>query len=104
MLIKFNNVGVSEMKALKQTTDYLFLQQTNCDIRFYFEDGQHIGGNVNILSARSPVFAAMFNHDMQEAKPYNNNKNTKNKPSSYSNLPSFVFTDGMIPNATFSSI
>ena len=40
MLIKFNNVGVSEMKALKQTTDYLFLQQTNCDVRFYFEDGQ----------------------------------------------------------------
>jgi hypothetical protein len=68
LLIKFNTVGVSEMKALKQTTDYLFLQQTNCDVRFYFEDGQHIGGHVNILSARSPVFAAMFNHDMQEAK------------------------------------
>lgn len=68
LLIKFNTFGLSEMKALKQTTDYLFLQQTNCDVQFYFEDGQRIGGHVNILSARSPVFAAMFHYNMLEAK------------------------------------
>ncbi|KAI9562789.1 hypothetical protein GHT06_010244 [Daphnia sinensis] len=68
LLIKFNMFGAKEMNALKQMTDYLFVQQTNCDVQFCFGDGQRIGGHTIILSARSKVFAVMFNQDMRETK------------------------------------
>jgi speckle-type POZ protein len=64
--IKFQSFGIGEMKALKTLTDYFYFQQANWDIKFEFEDGQHICGHKNILSARSPVFAAMFSHDLKE--------------------------------------
>ncbi|XP_057368104.1 protein roadkill-like [Daphnia carinata] len=48
----------------------LYVNQLNCDVTFHFgtaeKDGQ-IGGHVTILSARSSVFAAMFQSGMQEA-------------------------------------
>ncbi len=54
------------MKALKTLTDYFYFEQANWDIKFEFKDGQLIGGHKKILSARSPVFAAMFSHDLKE--------------------------------------
>ena len=46
----------------------MFLIQTDCDVHFCFQDGQSIGAHVNILKIRSPVFAAMFEHEMEESK------------------------------------
>lgn len=46
----------------------MFVQQTRCDVQFYFADDQSIGGHISILSARSPVFSAMFLHEMSETK------------------------------------
>ena len=66
--IKFNPFGVSEMKVLENLADYLFIEQNNCDVQFHFDDGRQIGGHKKILSDRSAVFAAMFEHDMQEAE------------------------------------
>lgn len=66
--IKFNTLGFNEIKALKVLTDYFFFQQANCDVQFFFQDGKHIAGHMNILSARSPVFTAMFSHEMKEAR------------------------------------
>ena len=43
-------------------------EESNCDVKFFFENGQQIGGQVAMLAAKSPVFEAMFNHDMQESK------------------------------------
>ncbi|XP_032783216.2 BTB and MATH domain-containing protein 38-like [Daphnia magna] len=68
--IKFGTFGVSEMfEALKHVTDYFFLQQSHCDVQFCFPNDEHpIGAHVKILSSRSSVFAAMFQHEMQESK------------------------------------
>jgi len=38
----------------------LFYKQTLCDVEFRFGNGKTIGAHVLILSAGSPVFAAMF--------------------------------------------
>ena len=66
--IKFKIFGVGEINALKQLTD-LFSHQTYSDIQFCFPNNETIGGHVSILAARSPVFAAMFQHScMQESK------------------------------------
>ncbi len=65
--IKFKIFGVGEINALNHLAD-LFARQTYSDVQFCFEKGETIGGHVSILSARSPVFAAMFQHDMQESK------------------------------------
>ena len=58
---------LAEKNALKQFST-LYVDQTDCDINFCFENGHSVGGHKNILKARSPVFAAMFQHEMQEAK------------------------------------
>ena len=65
--IEFETCGTGEKTALKQLTE-LYVQQNQCDVQFYFEGGEKIGGHVYILSARSSVFAAMFHNDMQESK------------------------------------
>jgi hypothetical protein len=67
--IKFSK-SVGEINAHRQFAD-LYVNQSNCDIHFCFEEvdgSERIGGHVTILSARSSVFAAMFQNDMKEAK------------------------------------
>ena len=66
--INFPNFDRGEKNLLKDLTA-LFVQQSNCDIHFFFEgkNEQHkLGAHVNILTARSSVFAAMFQHNMKE--------------------------------------
>lgn len=46
----------------------MFHKQILCDIQFELNDGQTIGAHVSILSARSPVFSAMFQSDMVESQ------------------------------------
>ncbi|KAI9563076.1 hypothetical protein GHT06_010533 [Daphnia sinensis] len=62
--IEFENMG--ERKALKQVTD-LYVEQIYCDVQFSLRGEQQIGGHRSILAARSPVFAGMFQHGMEEA-------------------------------------
>ena len=57
--IKFDVLSPGELKILKNLTD-AYVQQTGCDVRFLMENGQQIGGHIALLSAMSPVFAAMF--------------------------------------------
>ncbi len=38
----------------------MFLNQTQCNFKFEFNDGKSIGANAVILSAGSPVFSEMF--------------------------------------------
>ncbi len=65
--IKFNTFRQGEVKVVKSLLG-LLLHQMHCDVKFCFEDGRHVGGHIPILANRNPVFAAMFNHDMQEKK------------------------------------
>ncbi|KAI9559155.1 hypothetical protein GHT06_015944 [Daphnia sinensis] len=61
--------GIEMLGALKRMTDYYFHQQSHCDVSFHFpNDEQPIGAHIKILSSVSSVFAAMFQHDMQESK------------------------------------
>jgi speckle-type POZ protein len=65
--IEFVTSAKRKKNALKQITE-LYIQQIHCDVQFHFKDDQHIGGHSHILVARSPVFAAMFQHEMKETK------------------------------------
>ena len=65
--IEFETFSGGERNALKQLTE-LYVQQNQCDVQFSFKDDQRIGGHLHILTARSPVFAAMFQHEMEETK------------------------------------
>ncbi|XP_046450201.1 speckle-type POZ protein-like [Daphnia pulex] len=64
IFIQFNTF--SEISVLLQHLTDIYVNQSNCDIQFCFQDDRKIGGHVSVLAARSPVFAAMFNHDMKE--------------------------------------
>lgn len=46
----------------------LFYDQNQCDVQFQFKNGQSVGAHVLILSAGSPVFAAMFQSGLVEAQ------------------------------------
>jgi hypothetical protein len=65
--LEFETIAGGEKNALKQLTE-LYVQQNQCDVQFNLQDDQHIGGHSHILVARSPVFAAMFQHEMKETK------------------------------------
>ena len=68
--LKFPTFSQNGQKAL-QDFSVLFNQQKYCDVQFCLKDGdvdEQIGGHAIILSARSPVFAAMFQHEMKESK------------------------------------
>ncbi|KAI9563145.1 hypothetical protein GHT06_010603 [Daphnia sinensis] len=65
--IKFYQ-SVGEINAQRQFAN-LFRNQLNCDVTFSFdeiEEDESIGGHAIILSARSSVFAALFQRGMQE--------------------------------------
>ncbi len=64
--IKFENNYFGE-RILLTCLKKLFVNQTQCDVQFYFDDNSSVGGHVNLLSARSPVFAAMFQNGMKES-------------------------------------
>ena len=55
---------------MPNTIDQATVEQeaSNYDVKFIFENGQQIGGQVAMLAAKSPVFEAMFTCDMQESK------------------------------------
>jgi hypothetical protein len=57
-----------EKKALKLLTD-LFVHQVDCDVQFQFEGDRRIGGHSKILSARSQIFAALFQKNTDNADP-----------------------------------
>lgn len=59
--------SLGEKNTLKDLTE-LFVKQIRCDVLFSFENDRQIGGHLSILGARSPVFAAMFKHDMKESE------------------------------------
>lgn len=65
--IEFDLLIDSQRKTLQHLTEF-YENQIRCDVQFYFENGDHIGGHVNILAARSSVFSAMFQHQMAETK------------------------------------
>ena len=47
----------------------MFTKQNRCDVFFQFKNGETIGAHILILSAGSPVFAARFQSDVQQAQP-----------------------------------
>lgn len=47
-------------KIVAQQMDELFESQRHCDVHFNLADGSVLGAHLAILSARSPVFSAMF--------------------------------------------
>ena len=57
------------VKKLLRRLSIMYLKQTDCDVQFRIGDDQ-IGGHVNILSVASPVFAAMFSHEMKESRTH----------------------------------
>ena len=60
------NISPAERNVLKDFID-MYVQQTHCDVLFCFQDDQSIGGLASILSARSRVFADMF-QQMKESE------------------------------------
>jgi speckle-type POZ protein len=46
----------------------MFHNQTLCDVKFKFKNSEEIGAHVAILTAGSPVFAAMLQPDFIESK------------------------------------
>lgn len=65
--IEFETFSRGEKNVLRRLTD-MYVRQAHCDVQFSLEGDQQIGGHVSILSAMSPVFAAMFQHNMREAE------------------------------------
>ena len=59
--IKFKTFHLGEKNVINQLAD-LFVQQTKCDVQFCFDGDESVGSHSLILTARSPVFAAMFQH------------------------------------------
>lgn len=64
--LDFQTTSLGERTTLKQL-ETIFFQQSYCDVNFLLGN-ESIGAHMAVLSARSPVFAAMFQHDMREAQ------------------------------------
>lgn len=60
--------NASEHQDLDHGTHFseLLTKQELCNVHFNLSNGDTYGAHVEILTSRSPVFAAMFTHDMQE--------------------------------------
>ncbi|GIX75908.1 speckle-type POZ protein-like B [Caerostris extrusa] len=61
----FDNVLVASVGGLKCDLESLYTEGINCDVNLRIES-EVFPGHKAILSARSPVFRAMFAHDMKE--------------------------------------
>ena len=55
-------------KTITDGLSQLFTEQIECDVQFQFDGQETVGAHVSILSAGSPVFAAMFRSGMEEAQ------------------------------------
>ncbi|KAJ8683984.1 hypothetical protein QAD02_019776 [Eretmocerus hayati] len=53
---------------LRTDLSHLLEDQTSCDVTLISAGGDHLRAHKLVLCTRSPVFAAMFEHDMQERK------------------------------------
>lgn len=54
-----NKFGDRETRHILNTLE-MYEKQIRCDVEFHFENGRSIGRHIWKLSAKSPVFAAMF--------------------------------------------
>lgn len=66
LYMDFGSNSLGQTRMIKDFAE-LFVNQTNCDVQFRIQ-GITIGAHVVILSARSSVFVAMFQCDMQESR------------------------------------
>ena len=65
--IEFHAVSRNKSNNLDLLAD-MYVRQSGCDVHFLFENDRQVGGHVAILSAMSPVFAAMFQPHTKEAQ------------------------------------
>ena len=65
IIIQFPSLSEREKNVLDKLTK-MFIYQTDCDVQFKINK-EEIGSHALILSAVSPVFAAMFKHDTKES-------------------------------------
>jgi hypothetical protein len=94
----FGSNTVSEKKTATRLSA-LFKNQFMCDVQFLFKDGhQSIGAHAAILSASSPVFAAMFQSDFVESKKRQVNIDNI-EPQIFNHLLSFFYC-GTAPKLT----
>lgn len=66
ILIQFPTLSGKERRVLDKLT-IMLVHQTNCDVNFQLGNEQ-IGSHVSVLSAMSPVFAAMFKNYTKESQ------------------------------------
>ena len=74
-----------------QILENLFTSKDNCDVTFVVGD-QEFPAHKAILAARSPVFAAMFQHDMKE-RALNRVDIVDIEPGIFQALLLFIYTD-----------
>lgn len=67
--LDFGTITVGESKMINTMGKLaeMFQNQTLCDVQFHFIGGQSVGAHIAILSAGSPVFAAMFQSTFLES-------------------------------------
>jgi hypothetical protein len=71
-IVIYIDFGTSEVRQTHMICGLaeMFHSQTQCDVTFKFKGGQSIGAHIIILSAASPVFAAMFQSDFKESRTH----------------------------------
>lgn len=67
LYVDFGTTKKSERNIITGLTE-MFNNQQRCDVQFKFKNEQTIGAHILILSAGSPVFAAMFQSGMLESR------------------------------------
>lgn len=68
LYVDFGTTKMSERNVITGLAD-MFNNQHRCDVLFQFKNGQTIGAHILILSAGSPVFAAVFQSGVLESQP-----------------------------------
>lgn len=64
--LDFQTTSRGERTVLRQLSE-AFNHQSHCDVKFQI-GSETIGAHIAVLAARSPVFAAMFEHNMKETE------------------------------------